>query len=72
MSRGRVKSIYGRLKKFNDVKPVPILTHGEKMAAELYGVGERVLNPRLSRIQASIETLKLSAAVSGSYSLSAN
>ena len=42
------------------------------MAAELYGVGERVLNPRLSRIQASIETLKLSAAVSGSYSLSAN
>ena len=33
---------------------------------------ENILNPRLSRIKAINESLKLSAALSGSYSLSAN
>lgn len=67
-----MKSIYGRLKKFTDVKPLPILIHGDKMSTELYGVTERIVNPRLARIKMTMETLKLSAANSGSYSLSAN
>jgi len=68
----KIKSIYGRVKKFTDVKPLPILIHGDKMSTELYGVTERVVNPRLARIRMTIESLKLSAANSGSYSLSAN
>ena len=72
MGRGKAKSIYGRVKNFNVVKPMPVMIHGEKMSTELYSVTERILNPRLGRIRATIETLKLSAAHSGSYSLSAN
>ena len=72
MARGGTKSIYGRVKKFNNVKPMPVMVHGDKMATEMYGTTERIINPRLGRIKATIETLKLSAAHSGSYSLSAN
>lgn len=72
MGRGQAKSIYGRVKKFAEVKPVPVLIHGEKMSTELYSMTERIVNPRIGRIRATIETLKLSAAHSGSYSLSAN
>lgn len=49
-----------------------MLIHGDKMSTELHAYTERVVNPRLARIKTSIETLKMSAANSGSYSLSAN
>ena len=68
----RGKSIYGRVKKFSHARPAPILVHGDRVSTELYGVTERVVNPRISRIKATIETLRLSAAHAGSYSLSAN
>ena len=73
MSRsGRGKSIYKRVKKFADPMPIPIMVHGDKLSTELHGLSERIVNPRLARVRATIDTLKLSAAHSGSYSLSAN
>lgn len=78
MSRGvksgkNMKSIYGRVKQMPDeMRPLPILIQGDKLASELYGVSDRIVNPFLKRVQITISALKLSAAASGSYSLSAN
>ena len=68
----KAKSIYDRVKKFSSVHPLPVLVHGDKMSHGMYGATERVVNPRLSRIKMSIDALRLSAAFSGSYSLSSN
>ena len=67
-----MKSIYGRVKKYADAQPIPIMIHGDKVSAQLHGLTERITNPRIGRIRTTIETLKLSAAYSGSYSLSSN
>jgi hypothetical protein len=55
-----------------EANPLPILIHGSKLSHELHAKCERITNPRLFRIKVASETLKLSAALSGSYSLSAN
>lgn len=75
LSRGRkpALSIYKRLQeKLPDPSPLPILTHGGKLSQQLHAQGERITNPRLGRVRVSQETLRLSAALQGSYSLSAN
>ncbi len=60
------------MKKIPEVRPLPIMVHGDKLSTPLLGVTERIMNPRINRIKITIEALKLSAAVSGSYSLSCN
>jgi hypothetical protein len=75
LSRGRKSnpSIYKRLKdKEIEANPLPILTHGGKLSQQLHMKCDRIINPGLARIKVAKETLKLSAALSGSYSLSAN
>jgi len=74
MSRTKgFKSIYGRVKKMpTDIRPIPILIQGDKLSTELYGTCDRIINPLLNRVQVAIMALKLSAAASGSYSLSSN
>lgn len=67
-----MKSIYGRVKKYAEARPIPVMVHGDKLTEELHGVSNMIVNPRLNRIKTIIETLKLSAAHSGSYSLSSN
>ena len=52
--------------------PLPILMHGASDSHILHKPTERIINSRLPRIKTSIEILKLSAAHSGAYSLSAN
>lgn len=42
------------------------------MSSELYGACDRIQNAMLKRVQITTTALKLSAAASGSYSLSAN
>ena len=74
MSRNKgFKSIYGRIKQMpTEMRPIPILVQGDKLSADLYGTCDRIVNPLLKRVQVTITALKLSAAASGSYSLSAN
>jgi hypothetical protein len=68
-----MKSIYGRVKQMpTEMRPLPILIQGDKMSTQLYGSCDRIANPYLKRVQITITALKLSAAISGSYSLSAN
>ena len=71
--RGVPKSIYSKLRD-NRAKPLalPILQHGHPGSSKMFEMTERVFNPRISRIQASIEALKMSAAMQGAYSLSSN
>ena len=69
----KIKGIYERVKaKPDEIKALPILVHGDKVATVLLGSCERVANPRASRIKLTIDALKKTAAVSGSYSLSSN
>lgn len=69
----RIKGIYERVKtKQEEIKALPILVHGDKAATVLLGTTERVANPRTSRVALTIDALKKTAAVSGSFSLSAN
>lgn len=74
MSRGLKgsKSIYGKIKELPPARPLPVFVHGEKLSSELHGVTSRLTNVNLPRVRLAIDTLKLSAAHSGSYSLSAN
>lgn len=72
MSRNRAKSIYSRVKEIPATRPMPVMIHGDKMAQMLHGLCDRVTNHGLKRVKFSIDTLKLSAAHAGSYSLSAN
>jgi len=51
---------------------MPVMVHGDKMSNELHACCERITNPRLARIKLTIDTLKLSAAHAGTYSLAAN
>jgi peptide deformylase len=68
-----MSSIYKRLaNRFPAPRALPILTHGSKDAKGLHERTERIVNPRIQRVKNAIQTLKLSAAVGGSYSLSAN
>ena len=67
-----MKSIYGRVKKPVEPVALPILVHGDKLSTELHDLTERVINVRLGRVKTLIDSLKLSAAYNGSYSLSAN
>ena len=65
-------SIYSRLKeKVPDPMPVPILKFGSKVGHSLYTHAAYIQNHRLGRVRAGMESLKLSAARAGSYSLSA-
>ena len=68
----KVKSIYGLVKKLPEAQALPVFIHGEKLSQELHGACQRITNTRLARVQLTIDTIKLSAAHSGSYSLSAN
>jgi len=52
--------------------PLPVLLHGASDSHILHKPTDRIINSRLARIKTSIEILKLSAAYSGSYSISAN
>lgn len=78
ISRGRKRaatSIYQRLKeKQVDAMPLPVITHGaqSKQSHMLHAYCETVMNPRLGRIKTAADSLKMSAALHGSYSLSAN
>ena len=67
-----MKSIYDRVKKYADARPLPVMVHGDKLATQMHFIAERIVNPRLSRVKLSLECLKLSAATAGSYSLSGN
>ena len=67
-----MKSIYGRVKKAADPVALPVMVHGDKLSNELHAVTERIINVRLGRVKTLIDSLKLSAAYAGSYSLSAN
>lgn len=66
-------SIYGRIaEKSPEACSHPILMYAEENSArQMKQRCEKVINPRLDRIKATQETLKLSAAVAGVYSLSA-
>ena len=68
----KVKSIYSKIKQRPPPTALPILIHGDKLSQELHGVCPRITNPRAKFVELTIETLKLSAAHAGSYSLSAN
>ena len=73
LARSNIKSIYQKIKeKQIEASPLPILTHGGKLSHSLHQKCERLSNPRLARIKTAQETLKLSAALVGSYSLSMN
>ena len=67
-----MKSIYDRVKKQAEARPLPVMVHGDKLATQMHYYCDRIVNPRLSRVKLSLECLKLSAATAGSYSLSAN
>ena len=67
-----MKSIYDRVKKHAEARPLPVMVHGDKLATQMHYYCERIVNPRLSRVRVSIDVLKMSAAIAGSYSLSSN
>lgn len=67
------KSIYAKIeKKTPTPQPIPILTIGSRLSHQLHISAEFVSNPRLQRISSMKETMKLSAAMAGTYYLSAN
>lgn len=75
MRRRKALSIYQRLEKTKaSITPMPIVVHGAKSAQShmLHTRTETIVNPRISRVQAAIESAKLTAALYGSYSLAAN
>lgn len=69
----KIPTIYQRVQdKILEPVAMPIYINGTIQAQKLHAKTDKVTNPRISRIKTSIETLKISAALSGSYSLSAN
>jgi len=72
-ARSKIPTIYNRLKdNILEPVPMPIFIHGTTNQKKLHAKTDKVTNPRVSRIKTSIDTLKISAALSGSYSLSSN
>jgi len=68
-----ILGIYDRIKSQPvQMAPLPVLLHGASDSHILHKPTDRIINSRLARIKTSIEVLKLSAAYSGSYSISAN
>jgi peptide deformylase len=66
------KSIFSKIKEIPPPIPMPVMVHGDKIAQTLHAPCDRISNHGLKRIKYTIDTLKLSAAHAGSYSLSAN